>query len=266
VAYDFSRCWRDPSFLRDVQYASDANLAARQSIYAHADPLIDLPAAVVDSLSLGGTEVVADVGCGNGAYLTELTRRGHQGGVLGLDASHGMLRAARRHAASAALLVADAMALPIRAGSAQVVLAMHMLHHVPDVAQAVSELRRVWAPGGQVVVGLNADDHLRQMREVIFAVLDRRGRDAGRFVTERLRLDDGAELLAGYFRSVTRHDFVSELKVPGPGPVEDYVRSMTLTADQAEQDQIVTEISSRLDFGSDGLFRVTTHSGCLICR
>ena len=34
--------WTDRSFLRDVQYKTDVNLAARQSIYAYHQPPIDL--------------------------------------------------------------------------------------------------------------------------------------------------------------------------------------------------------------------------------
>jgi SAM-dependent methyltransferase len=87
--------WNDPAFLRDVQYRTDANLAARQSIYAYQHPRIDLQARVIDLAAPAPGETVADVGCGNGAYLAELARRGFGGRVLGLDMSLGMLAAAR---------------------------------------------------------------------------------------------------------------------------------------------------------------------------
>jgi cyclopropane fatty-acyl-phospholipid synthase-like methyltransferase len=61
--------WSDPRALRDTQYATDANLTARQSIYAHQRPRIDLPGLVLDRAALRGNETVADVGCGNGRYL-----------------------------------------------------------------------------------------------------------------------------------------------------------------------------------------------------
>src|SRR5271170_1934199 len=87
--------WNNPAFLRDVQYRTDVNLAARQSIYAYQHPRIDLQARVLDLAAspVGGT--VCDVGCGNGTYLAELARRGFVGPVLGLDMSLGMLAAAR---------------------------------------------------------------------------------------------------------------------------------------------------------------------------
>jgi tRNA G46 methylase TrmB len=71
--------WSDRSFLRDVQYRTDANLAARQSTYAYQQPPVDVAGQVLDvALTAGsdGASVVADVGCGNGVYLAELARRG----------------------------------------------------------------------------------------------------------------------------------------------------------------------------------------------
>jgi SAM-dependent methyltransferase len=68
--------WADRDFLCGVQYRTDRNLAARQSIDACQHPPIDLPARVLDLAAPSTWETVADVGCGNGAYLAELARRG----------------------------------------------------------------------------------------------------------------------------------------------------------------------------------------------
>ena len=77
----------DRDYLRSRQYRTDANLAVRQSIYQFQRPKVDLAAAVLDLARLTGTETVADVGCGNGIYLAELTRRGHAGRAIGVDLS-----------------------------------------------------------------------------------------------------------------------------------------------------------------------------------
>lgn len=260
-----SSFWTNQPFLRGVQYATDRNLAARQSIYAYQEPRFDLPAAVFDALDLAGAETVADVGCGNGRYLAELGRRGHQGSLVGIDASPGMLAAARGGSPAAGFAVGDAVALPLRDGAAGLTLAMHMLYHLPDPAAAIAELRRVTKPGGRVVLGLNDTDHLHQMRSVINAVLIEHGRDPDRIAHERVWLGLGAELAADVFESVVRVDFVGELKLPDPGPVASYVRSMSVNLGHDDQDQIIAEVVSRLEFGADGYFRVKTHSGCLIC-
>jgi SAM-dependent methyltransferase len=257
--------WADQAFLRTVQYVTDRNLAARQSIYAYQRPALDLPAAVIGLIPLTGSETVADVGCGNGYYLAELARRGHRGPVLGIDMSPGMLAAAGRRAPAARLVAGDAAELPLRGQAADLTCAMHMLYLVPDPARAVAELRRVTRPAGLAVVGLNADDHLSELRQLINAVLGEPGRPAALPIWDLVSLDQGTDLLTRFFTSVTRHDFTGELVLPGPEPVEAYVRSLGITRDAAELDRIVAAVSSRLPFGADGQFRVRTHAGCLIC-
>jgi len=254
--------WADRAFLRDVQYRTDANLAARQSIYACQHPPIDLPARVLDLAAPAAGETVADIGCGNGAYLADLARRGFAGRVIGADLSAGMLIAARGRAGAAALIAADATAVPLRDGAADLTLAMHMLYHVPDPRLAIRELRRVTRAGGRVVVGLNAADHLRELRALIAAA---RGADLPP-PGERLRLDDGEALLRTVFSSVTRHDFIGELRIPGPEPVADYVRSMSQTLDHADPERLVAEVvAAAFPAGPGQGLRVTTHSGCLVC-
>jgi ubiquinone/menaquinone biosynthesis C-methylase UbiE len=272
--------WNTPAFLRDVQYRTDANLAARQSIYAYQHPRIDLQARVIDLAAPAPGATVADVGCGNGAYLAELARRGFGGHVLGLDLSLGMLAAARdrlttidpaaRPAQETAgshggvsLLAADATALPLPDGVADLTLAMHMLYHVPDPSQAVRELRRVTRPGGRVVIVLNGRDHLRQLREAVAAA---RADGIMRSQRERVTLDDGEALTEPYFSSVTRHDFVSELHIPEPGPIVDYVRSMSGTQHAADPERLVAAVASGLRAGPGTVLTITTHTGCLICE
>jgi SAM-dependent methyltransferase len=261
---DNARLWTDRSCLQDVQYRTDANLAARQSIYACQRPRLDLPSRVLGLAALRGDETVADVGCGNGAYLAELARRRHAGPVLGVDLSAGMLQAARGRAPGASLVAGDAAALPLRDNASGVTLAMHMLYHVPEPAVAVRELRRITHPAGQVLVVLNGEDHLRELRDLITAAL-RNLTDAEPPLRERLRLDHGEDLLASEFTSITRHDFTGELLIPGPQPVEDYARSMVIIHDLPDPGAFATAVGQLVPTDDQGVFRVRTHSGCLVC-
>ena len=260
--------WNTPAFLRDVQYRTDANLAARQSIYVYQHPRLDLQARVIDLAAPAPGETVADVGCGNGAYLAELARRGLPGRILGLDLSLGMLAAARDRLTSAgpagvALIAADATALPLPDGVADLTLAMHMLYHVPDPSQAIRELRRVTRPGGRVVIGLNAPDHLRELRELV-ATARGDGRWGGR--RERVTLDDGEALARACFSSVARHDFVTELRIPDPQPIADYVRSMSGTQHSADPARLVAAVVARFPAGPGAVLTITAPPGCLICQ
>jgi len=264
VSDDPDALWVDRPWLVGTQYKTDANLAARQSIYAYQRPRHDITRLVIDLAILAGGELIADVGCGNGAYLAELAGRGHAGPVLGLDLSPGMLRAARGRAPEAGLAVTDAAALPMADGAVDVALAMHMLYHVPEPAAAVRELRRVTRPGGRVLVALNGDDHLRELRDAVGDSLPGAGTHLAS-QHERLTLDAGERLLAGSFGSVTRHDFTAELVVPDPGPLARYVLSTRVAQYVPEPGDLVASVLDRLSAGPDGNFHVGTHSGCLVC-
>ncbi|HEY0935112.1 MAG TPA: class I SAM-dependent methyltransferase [Trebonia sp.] len=263
--------WADRAFLRGIQYQTDANLAARQSIYHYQHPRLDLPARVIDLAAPAVADTIVDVGCGNGAYLAELVRRGLGTRVLGLDLSLGMLAAARLRLSETdprpALAGGDAAALPLCDGAASLVLAPHMLYHVPEPADALRELRRVTRPGGRVVIVLNGAGHLRQLRAAVAAA----GGGDPAVPAERIRLDDGEVLARSFFTHVTRHDFTAELRVPAPGPIADYIRSMTGTqaaaaADDADPDRIADTAAHALPKDPDNNYVITSHSGCLIAR
>lgn len=259
---EYDRLWTDASYMRGVQYRTDANLAARQSLYRFQQPPLGLPSLVLGLAGLHGQETVADIGCGNGAYLAELTRRAHAGRMIGIDLSAGMLQAARSRARTAILAAGDGAALPLRDGTSDLTLAAHMLYHVPHPQAAVRELRRVTRPGGQVLVVLNGEDHLRELRDLIAAALVR-FTDTQPPRWERLRLDEGEGLLGAEFASVTRHEFTSELLIPDPQPIAEYVRSMHITKSLPDPAAFAADVTSLIPAG--GTLRVRTHSGCLVC-
>jgi SAM-dependent methyltransferase len=269
MAIDDSFSLTDRSYLTAIQYRTQANLAARQSIYAYQQPPRDLARAVVGLAALAGGETVADIGCGNGSYLAELVRQRQAGRILGLDLSAGMLTAARGVAPAAGLVLGDACRLPLADGVADLTLAPHMLYHVPDRRAAAAEFRRITKPGGRVVVVLNANDHLAEFHDLVESAAADIGLQAGPVWAEAgtdgpgLNLDSGTELLAGVFGSVERHDFTGELVVPGPEPVLDYVASMRFTQGLTSPDDLVAAVAGRL---AGGGMVTRTHCGALVCR
>jgi SAM-dependent methyltransferase len=77
------------------QYARNDRLTARQSLWTlRTGPA--LHTVVLDRAALTGTEIIVDIGCGNGSYLAELRRR-HTGPIVGLDLSLAMARQSRIH-------------------------------------------------------------------------------------------------------------------------------------------------------------------------
>lgn len=74
-------------------YADDRHLRARMSIYAYAATRVD-PAWRTAFVHWEGTQVVADVGCGNGLDLRRLIGQRRCRHIVGIDLSMGMPTAA----------------------------------------------------------------------------------------------------------------------------------------------------------------------------
>jgi SAM-dependent methyltransferase len=117
----------------------------------------DLPAycAAVAEAGIRRGGVAIDVGCGTGRALPPLRMAvGPSGAVIAMDITPEMLDAARPAAtlAAAALVLADARALPFPDGSVGAIFAAGLVNHLPDTEAGLRELARVTRPGGLLVL------------------------------------------------------------------------------------------------------------------
>jgi len=111
--------------------------------------------AAARAVNLAPGETAADVACGTGRLAAELAREQPAAVVLGLDFSTQMVRRARAALGGGDRLgfaVADAMELPLRDASVDVVTIAFGLRNLPDPRRGLLELRRVLRPGGRLLV------------------------------------------------------------------------------------------------------------------
>lgn len=250
------------------QYRDPSRLSARQAIWSYREPPLDFTSWALGLVPLDGTELVVDVGCGDGQYLGELARRGHRGHLIGIDVSAGMLARVPRRAGR---LVADAQALPLAGVVADLTLAMHMLYHVPGKQTAAGELRRVTTPAGHLVVALPGRQSLRELHDLVGRCAAR----CGLAVTAHdpgLTLDQAAGLFAGLFDTVQHVDAPGQLRLTDADPVLGYVASLSRVlragADPGRLAALLAAVREEAEsaIAAQGCLALTATAGCLICR
>jgi SAM-dependent methyltransferase len=130
-----------PEFFREYDALREANES------------VSFSAALHEYVRFGGRDVL-DVGAGNGYVLSRYAQAGAR--VTGIDLTRTGVELCRRRfelmGLAGRFLVANAEALPFADDSFDCVCSMGVLHHTPDTARAVAEVRRVLRPGGRLIL------------------------------------------------------------------------------------------------------------------
>jgi SAM-dependent methyltransferase len=251
------------------QYADERNLAARMRLHqrfsVNPQPWSHW---AFDLLAVETGARVLELGAGPGTlWAANRTRIPPRCRFALTDISTGMLAAARRSVGTAEgawhFAAADAQAAPFRDGSFDVVIANHMLYHVPDRPRAIAEARRVLRPGGRFCAAANGREYLREIDEL-----------ARRFApgvavaahVERFGLETGEAQLRASFDDVTLLRYEDALAITEAEPVVDYILSMTRRSalGEAAISALRDDVASIIE--REGVFRVRKGSGMFIAH
>jgi SAM-dependent methyltransferase len=83
-----------------------------------------------------------EVGCGDGALLRELSRRGFGGSLHGVEITAAAVQIARAHPEIESVEVYDGEHLPVADGHYDLGVLSHVLEHVPEPATLLAEVAR----------------------------------------------------------------------------------------------------------------------------
>jgi len=122
---------------------------------------------------------VLDIGCGAGAFLRLVTRRGAR--AFGIDASEALVELARERLPDADLRIGEMESLPYDDDTFDLVTGFNSFFFADDIDAAVREAGRVAKPGAPVVVqvwGPHEHNDLEAMKEIARAFFPPRPADA----------------------------------------------------------------------------------------
>lgn len=118
---------------------------------------------------------ILEIGCGPGWFWANAKIAFPANMELTLtDMSAGMVDEAERRCRALpfkniSAASANAEALPFADDAFDLIIAMHMLYHVPDQQRAIAEMYRVVRPGGFVAITTNDADNLAKLYELATA-------------------------------------------------------------------------------------------------
>ena len=256
----------DQQYLREVQYGTGAKLDVRASLHRRfgtspvAFPAFE--AALVDWPE--GAEAL-ECGCGTGRFweTADLPRSTR---LTLTDLSTGMVAEAEARARSHGFTAVEARAcdvqqLPFDDASFDVVVANHMLYHVPDPDLAVAELARVVRPDGVVLVATNGYGHMGEINAAIAEVFG--GHEEKLY--EVFGIDTGERRLRERFGSLVWHAFDNDLVVDDPAAVVAYGLSFPPGEQASDAERVAFEAAVHRRF-VDGTLRIRTRAGAFVCR
>jgi len=96
---------------------------------------------------------VLDLGCGNGAIISEIMKINEDAEYIGLDTSQAKIREAERNVSGVKFeLIWDGGHFPLLSDSVDFIFCSEVIEHISDVGNAFNEMSRILKKGGKVLI------------------------------------------------------------------------------------------------------------------
>lgn len=219
----------DQKLLKESQYKTSENLKARIRLHEkYGTNTYRWHRWVYDQLQIDAGSRILEIGCGPADFWFEnSSRTSAEVPVILMDLSVGMLTEAAKRLRgqnSFYFVNSDAQHLPMPNQSCDIVVANHMLYHVPDIDTALGEIKRILRNNGVLCAATNGNSHMQEVHELM-----------ARFFPEypipsiqmkRFGLENGSEFLSRHFKKVEMKKFNANLKVTNAQDLIKYIKSM----------------------------------------
>ena len=222
--------YTDQKYLKDEQYKDASNLNARilihqlfsENKYGWAPWVFD----VLETLPKRAN--VLELGSGSAFIWTSCPERIPAEWQITLsDLSPGMLATAQEKLASVehqfTYREIDAQKIPFDDATFDIVIANHMLYHVPDRPKALAEIKRVMKDDGVLIAATNGDNHLAELNA--WLAIATAGDDFTP-MSNPFTLDNGMAQLEPFFSSIKLLRYEDNLHITDLDLMMKYIRSV----------------------------------------
>jgi len=265
----------NPEYLRNYQYRDAGNLNSRINLHYHfsTNPA-DWFRWVFDHFNLPARASVLEIGCGPARlWVGNLDRFPSAWQIFLSDFSLGMLLAARsnlvQHTFPFNYSALDAQAIPFPPATFDLVVANHMLYHVPDRRQAFSEIQRILKAGGCLIAATNGLHHMHEIQTLLQLLdPDLAARTDHAFGVSEFTIENGAAQLDPFFSEIHCDHFPDALEVTQVEPLLAYILSMTMPSEvhlsQSQVNNLTQFLESQIT--QHGSFHITKSTALFIAQ
>lgn len=153
------------------------------------------------------------------------------------DFSEGMVKTVWEKYSNQKNLLAqkiDIQNIPLPDNCFDVVIANHMLYHVPDLPKALSEVKRILKSGGKFYAATNGNGGMRPYLHNAFKQVHP---EINTFTKGfSFNLQNGKEMLSRYFDDIQRYDYEDSLSITETQDLVDWLKSTISMASYSKDD------------------------------
>ena len=219
-------------------------------------------------------QTILELGCGSANIWRENREKIPHGVKLTLsDFSSGMLDVAKSNTDGCefveAYSIIDVQSIPFADGEFDMVIANHMLYHVPNVKMALGEIARVLKSDGVFYATTIGNNNFIELIHLLHD-FDEEMDYAHDSITKAFGLESGKDLLEQYFHSVESKRHEDSLHITKTKPLVDYVLSLQGVGNVKDiiigekVDQFTRYIKQIIE--GKGFIDITKDAGILISR
>ena len=271
--------FQDQAYLTKQQYKDSSNLDARAELHRRFSTATEKwQPWVFDHMKLMPNSRVLECGCGPGWLWRENVDRIPNGcHIILTDLSEGMVAEAEAALTDSGhqfdFKSVDIQELPFADDSFDVVVANHMLYHVPDFDMALKEIKRVLKDNGRFLAATNGNNHMLEITRIGWELFPDESEKLANTRLKRdekfslsFRLENGGELLEPYFSQVDLNYYEDGLDVTEVPPLVAYI--LSAISSKVLTDEIVAKLTVFLEekLAQDGVIKITKESCLFVAK
>lgn len=253
----------DPSRVEE-QYKNSDNLDARIRLHTFNTNKTDWSIWFFEKMDIPENGRILELGCGNGMLWQKNAQSIKENWDITLsDFSEGMLGSAKQNISSDKFKyeIIDIQDIPYEDETFDVIIARHMLYHVPDIDKAICEVRRVLKHDGKFYVSTNGIEHMRELEKLVTSYDANIDLNLKKFAI-RFGLENGCDILKKYFGNVSMEEFNGQIVVDKAEYVVGYVASVNkVLSDLSQKESFHKYVNEQIS--KSGQLAITTKTGML---